>query len=253
VGVRTKKSIAGSATGERAGFLPKQMVRTRWVLATLVVAGSAVGVLLHLRGREARASGSASREVAAAPTSSNADELESLKSAIRALDRRSAALEIQLATERQVAAARVASSAEAAPAKVDDNRTAAEIKQDTLASLDAALTADRGDARDLSATARTLTRELTETAQGKAKIVGVQCASAFCKAVIEEDATSGQPLDMNAILALPALKAETMLDYRTEGGRKRVTVYAAREGLTLPLPRAPLPEHAEAETLSRVP
>lgn len=158
---------------------------------------------------------------------------------------------MQLAAQTQLAAARVAPSAEVAPPKLEDNRTAAEIQQATLATLDAALAADHGDPREHAATAKTLSRDLTETAQGRARIVAVQCASAFCKAIIEQD-TNGQPLDMDAILAMPALKAETMLDYRTEGGRKRIYVYAAREGLTLPLPRAPLPEPVEAEATSTI-
>jgi hypothetical protein len=214
------------------------MVRAGWLAASLALTGGAVGLALHHRGRGVRAAAASPDAVA---TTANAEELESLKNAVRALDRRAAALETQLAAARAAAAAGTAEAAPG-PAKEWDKRSPAEIRRATLASLDAVLAADRGDARHHAATAETLSRALAEAAHGKVQIVGVQCTSSFCKAVFEWDTTSTQPLDMNAILELPALKTESMFDYQTEGGRKRTTVYAAREGQTLPLRRAPLPE-----------
>ena len=149
-------------------------------------------------------------------TTANAEELESLKNAVRALDRRAAALETQLAAARAGAAAGTAEAAPG-PAKDQDKRSPAELRRATLASLDAVLAADRGDARHHAATAETLSRALAEAARGKVRMVGVQCTSSFCKAVFEWDTTSTQPLDMNAILELPALKTESMFDYQTEG------------------------------------
>ena len=57
---------------------PSPMVRAgRWV-AALAVTGSAIGLVLHYRGREARTADAASQQGVAAATNANADELESL-------------------------------------------------------------------------------------------------------------------------------------------------------------------------------
>jgi hypothetical protein len=215
------------------------MVRAGWLAASLAMTGGAVGLALHHRGRGGPAAVAASPDAVA--TSANAEELESLRNAVRALDRRAAALETQLAAARAAAAAGTDGAAPG-PGKDQGRRSPAELRRDTLASLDAALAAERGDARAHAANAETLSRSITEAARGKARVVGVQCTSSFCKAVFEWDTATTQPLDVNAVLELPALKTESMFDYQTEGGRKRTTVYAAREGQKLPLPRAPLPE-----------
>jgi hypothetical protein len=105
-----------------------------------------------------------------------------------------------------------------------------------LRSFDDALVAGTGDARDHQATAEALRRELAQAGQDKASVVNVQCASAFCKATIEQDtAQGGAPLDINAFLdAVPSLKTEAMFEYQNEGTRKRITIYAARAGQLLP-------------------
>ena len=70
------------------------------------------------------------------------------------------------------------------------------------------------------------------------QVLEVECATAFCKATLEED-TSRQPeLDTATLIdSTPFLKREAMFDYERDGSRKRTIIYAAREGQLLPIAR----------------
>lgn len=72
-------------------------------------------------------------------TCANVDELEQLKNAVWALDRKSTALELQLAAQTQPVPRLpvVAATTRPSAAKIQDNRTEGEVRKGALTSLDA--------------------------------------------------------------------------------------------------------------------
>jgi len=73
-------------------------------------------------------------------------------------------------------------------------------------------------------------------------VVDLQCATDFCKAVLEEDISVQPAMNTSDIIdATPFLTREAMFDYENEGTRKRTLVYAALDGRSLPLDRVNYP------------
>src|SRR4051812_31578997 len=88
--------------------VPSQTSRIGWLTAMLALTASTVGLVLHYRGRH-EPTNSAAGEPMAAGSRVAADELEQLKIAVRALDRKSTALELKLAAaQAELAASHVA-------------------------------------------------------------------------------------------------------------------------------------------------
>lgn len=201
----------------------------------IVLVGCAIcGALwFALRGTESRPRAQARETTTAAGSSEQ--ELANLKAAVGRLDRRSSALEAAALTERPAPQAAQAPPAASAAAPVDP-RSELEIQRDTLRELDVALTTDSGDARERRSTAEKMRGELSLAAGSRMQVVDVECATAFCKATLEED-TSRQPeMDTAALIAAtPFLKREAMFDYERDGAHKRTIVYAARDNQRLPL------------------
>ena len=218
----------------------------RWALisvaASSVVAAGWFGVRAATPAHPTRSKGD--RETIA-PAS--AEELEQMKASIQRLERTSSAMKVALTAPQGHALApedEAEPAPETAPAEAENVDPQAEIAKhrDVLRDLDAALATDEGNLAQRHASAAAFREQLDTATQGRAKVVDLECASDFCKAVLEED-TSAQPaMNMSDVIdKTPFLSEEAMFDYETEGARKRTFVYAALEGRSLPFDRGVYP------------
>jgi hypothetical protein len=237
----TRRRAEGiSAPGRaRAGTRSKGWLRAAIVIVALATGAVAAGVGVRNRSRAVQAP-AAVEEMTGAPTGPaadvSADELKTLRNAIATLDRRSTALAAAVLNPDRPSAA----AAQPAPPPAAAPKAPMDQHRETLRSFDAALSADQGDVPDRRATEETVRKELADSAKGHARVVTVACATAFCKAVLEEDTGVASPLDMTSLVeASPFLKTEAMFDYEIDGPRRRTIVYAARAGHALPMPRQP--------------
>jgi hypothetical protein len=197
-------------------------------VAAVVIAVAAAWGLGRLRGSEKHAAVPGETESAIA-----SDDIDGLRAAVARLDRRSSALE---------AAAMVLQRADqpsqpeqpTPPAETEDPRSEIERHREALGKLDAALAADHGDPGARRSSVEAMRKQLTAATEGRARIVTVECATAFCKAAFEEDTSAHPELDTGALIdATPLLKQEAMFDYERVASIKRTTVYAALEGQSL--------------------
>jgi len=96
------------------------------------------------------------------------------------------------------------------------------------------LATDQGDVRDRRSAAEALKGQLSSAISERARVVEVECATALCKAVIEEDTGAHPEMDTSTLVeSTPFLKREAMFGYEREGTRKRTVIYAARDGHSL--------------------
>jgi hypothetical protein len=175
-------------------------------------------------------------EVRTAPSAA-LGEVEEMKRSIDVLERKSASLEAAV-LESQHLALREGPPSEQGAEEVTEARSGLEMHRDLLVELDVTLQTDQGDPRQRNAVAASFRRELDTATLGRARVLDVECATAFCKATIEEDTSVDGELDTNAIIdATPFLNTEAMFDYERDGSLKRTIVYAAREGQSLPFAR----------------
>jgi hypothetical protein len=173
-----------------------------------------------------------------APAQASSPELTKLEQAIARLERKSSALERKSSALELKSAALEMSAADKDAGQ--DSRQLAERPSDIelhraeLQELEVALVTAAADARDSRATAEMFEGELATATSGQARVVAVQCAAAFCKAVIEEDTSLRPEMDTATLVDnTPFLKEEAMFDYQREGTRKRTIIYAARQGQSL--------------------
>jgi hypothetical protein len=109
-----------------------------------------------------------------------------------------------------------------------------EVHRAELQELEVALVTAPADPRDARTAAKLFEGELSTATSGQARVTEVECAFALCKAVIEEDTSARQELDITALIDnTPFLQQEAMFDYQREGTRKRTIIYAARQGQSL--------------------
>jgi hypothetical protein len=208
-------------------------VRIGWFAAAFTAAVAAVWLVAHFRQSDRAPQQRAAAESGAQVSS---EELQNIKSAIKLLDRKSSVLEAAVTAPERLAGSEGTEAAE--PVEAEDTRSDLEIHRDVLRELDVVLAADQGELGDRRSSAETLRRELAAATRGQARILEAECATAFCKAVIEEDTSAHAEMDTNALIdATPFLKQEAMFDYEREGSTKRTIVYAAREGQSLSLAR----------------
>ena len=206
-----------------------------WLFAIVCVA--VLAVLLTLRFTRASAQPLPPR--ADAPAGERgASELASIKQALTLLQQKSSALEQKSSALEHKSSALEATvadqSASVNGAESTDTRTDQEIHQAVLTELDVSLATDQGDPRDRRAAADALNGQLSSAISGKARVVEIECATALCKAVIEEDIRAQPEMDTSALVdSTPFLKREAMFGYEREGTRKRTVIYAARDGHSL--------------------
>jgi hypothetical protein len=232
-----------SATAPR----PLTGPRIGWLVAIVLVA--AVAVLLTLRLTRASAQPLPPRADAPAGER-NASELANIKQALALLEQKSAALEHKSSTLEHKSSALEATvadqSASAKAAEPIDTRTDQEIHRAVLTELDVLLATDQGDHRDRRSAADAFNGQLSSAISGKARVVEIECATALCKAVIEEDTGAQPEMDTSTLVdSTPFLKREAMFGYEREGTRKRTVIYAARDGHSLAAARGvPMPSNA---------
>jgi hypothetical protein len=208
--------------------------RLGWIALAGIVISS--GLWFGLRSSESKPR--EERGQASTADKKSKEELANLKAAVGRLDRRSSALEAAALATAQPSPEHLEAPSAPSAAPPADPRSELEIQRDTLRELDAALTTDSGDAGARRSTADKMTRELSAAAGKRMQVVEVECATAFCKATLEEDTSLQPEMDTTALIdATPFLKREAMFDYEREGTRKRTIIYAARDGQQLPLPR----------------
>jgi hypothetical protein len=208
--------------------------RSGWIALVLGLVSGASWLVFGTSRSTPRAERSAERTAA----HGSPQELAELKAAVGQLDRRSRALEAAALATEQPVAQRQESPPAAPEAPAVDPRSELEIQRDTLRELDVVLTTDPGDAQDRRSAADGFRRELVAAAGSRSQVLDVECATAFCKATLEEDTSLRPEMDTAALIdATPFLKREAMFDYEREGARKRTIIYAARDGRLLPIPR----------------
>lgn len=235
------------ATREASGG-PNRVAR--WAVISVATSVLVAAGWFTLRAKPDRPDRSKADGEAGATVS--AEELAKIKASIGRLERTSSALKVALAApelEGRAAGDPVAPTTETEAEAPADSATVAadpgaelEKHREVLRELDVALARDEGNLVHRHESAATFREQLDTATQGKARIVELQCASDFCKAVLEED-TSVQPaMKMSDVVdATPFLAQEAMFDYETEGARKRTFVYAALDGRSLPFDRANYP------------
>jgi len=224
----------------RNAELNSSLASNNWLarLGWFVLAGCVISSALWfaLRGSESRPRAQPREATTVAQNSQ--EELANLKAAVGRLDRRSSALEAAALATEPSAPERPQAPPVASVVPPVDPRSELEIQRDTLRELDVALTTDSGDARDRRSTADKMRRELATAAGTRMQILDVECATAFCKATLEEDTSLRPEMDTATLIdSTPFLKREAMFDYEREGARKRTIVYAARDDQRLPIPR----------------
>lgn len=217
----------------------------RWILisvaASALVAAGWLTVRAMTPDRPARNKDKGDDEAVA---TASAEEIAKLKASISRLERTSSALKVAVAaseregSEDDPAAPAAEAAAQAPPEAAVDPAAELAKHREVLRDLDVALAKDQGNLVQRNESAATFREQLDNATKGKARVVDLQCATDFCKAVLEED-TSVQPaMNTSEIIdATPFLAQEAMFDYETEGTRKRTLVYAALDGRSLPFDR----------------
>ena len=169
------------------------------------------------------------------------NELAELRNEVRLLARQLGAVQMALAQRPQrIEAAEASSAGKNAGTPMPPARPEAEIRAEMFQTFDALLASDTVDPAGRRQSERTIAAELALALPDKAR-TGVNCASDFCRVVINED-TSVPPLADVATLyeKAPSLARDTLFNYETGGTRKKTIMYVAREGHNLPVPRQPV-------------
>jgi hypothetical protein len=218
--------------------------RSRVIPAVLFALASLIAAAVWLPGMYPRRS-----DHVAADSGANAGKLAStknmpeVKEELRSVQHRLDALESSIAErERERALARAVPSA--APSREADEKeahleitSAAAVRLVMFHKLDDLLVTETAGARDRRAAAIVVEGEVGSVLGDKARLVSVNCATAFCKVTIEEDTTTlHPPLEVASISdKAPSVRHETVYSYENEAGLKRTMMYVAREGYRLPV------------------
>jgi hypothetical protein len=219
--------------------------------SALLVAGGSLLVVVGGRALSAHGDSSRSRAPAqeARDRAATSNELAELRSEVRLLARQLGAVQMALAQRPQRDEASEASCAgNNVGAPAPPARPKAEIRAEMFQAFDALLASDTVDPAGRRQSEKTIAAELSQSLPEKASS-GVNCASDFCRVVIDED-TSVPPLtDVSTLYEkAPSLARATLFNYETAGTRKKTIMYVAREGHSLPVPQQPVPAATSAAT-----
>jgi hypothetical protein len=167
-----------------------------------------------------------------------AENPEELTRAVRNLERRSSVLEGAFEEGQRRVEVPIKNDSEVV--KGTDPQTPEEAQEALYQTLDAAMTDTGNDAREVRAAAATLRGELSDALAGtSARLAGLDCAAALCRTTIEQDLGDTERVSVAKLVeSTPSLKSQGMVKYESDGKVNRTTIYAARVGQMLPLPRA---------------
>jgi hypothetical protein len=130
------------------------------------------------------------------------------------------------------------------PTEGREERPSAEVlRRDVHRKLDGLLVTEAANRKDRQSSEAAVKGDLIPLLGTTARLTNVECGGTFCKVIIQEDGEDTHPpLDILALtMKSVSLRGETFFAYDNEGKRRRTTIYFAREGHLLPLPRADAP------------
>jgi hypothetical protein len=233
-------------------FAIAQPRQSRRLWSALLVAGGSLLVVLGGRALSAHGDSSQSRALVqeGGDRAATSSELAELRNEVRLLARQVGAMQMELAQRpRRDEAPEVSATGKSADHSIAPARPEAEVRAEMFQTFDTLLANDTVDPAGRRQSEKTIGAELSQALPAQARS-GVNCASDFCRVVIDED-TSVPPLADVASLyeKAPSLARNTLFNYETAGTRKRTIMYVAREGHTLPVPQQPGQSDQRASSL----